>query len=51
MTDFVANCATEFLYFCVFQVGGEIIWCDICFTWYKGVVETLPKVYCIRIIG
>ena len=30
MTDFVADCVTDFLQFFVLQVGGEIVWCDIC---------------------
>ena len=29
MTDFVADCVTDFCIFVVLQVGGEIVWCDI----------------------
>ena len=31
VTDFVATCVTDFCIFVVFQVGGEIVWCDISF--------------------
>ena len=36
MTDFVADCVTDFCIFFVFQVGGEIVWCDIsCFRLFE----------------
>ena len=31
VTDFVTDCATDCCIFFVFLVGGEIVWCDICF--------------------
>ena len=30
VTDFVADCVTDFGIFFVFQVDGEIVWWDIC---------------------
>ena len=31
MTDFVADCVTDFCICMSSQGGGEIVWCDICF--------------------
>ena len=37
MTDFVADCVTDSCIFFVLQVGGEIVWWDICFSLNKHV--------------
>ena len=34
MTDFVADCVTDTYIFFFLQVGGEIVWCDICFSFH-----------------
>ena len=57
VTDCVTNCVTDrvtnFCIFVVFPVGGEIVWCDICFKvrlrWFGADLAKLSYLCCLAL--